>query len=781
VTASQSIGPAGGRRLRQVARSLAGRQWPARLVTGLLILACAGCAAPFHRVTTPRTAAPEADRPPRVVREATRPTVGVAFGGGSARGIAHVGVIRWLEEHRIPIDVAAGTSMGGLVGGAYATGMDPKELETFITTLDWDQLFGASTFVHKNIRRKTDARAYPSRLEFGLKGGIVPPTAINSGEYVELLLGRIAAPYFDMRDFDDLPTPFRTVAVDLLSAQPVVMRSGSLADAMRATMSLPLIFPPTQVDGQVLIDGGTMDNVPADVVKAMGVSRVIAVNVGDLSDRAGVSYTMLGVAGNTLDAMMRASTRRAIAAADVVINVPLEEYGSLDWRRAAALIDEGYRAAEAMREQLLPFAVSDTEFEAWRRTRQGRRLKELPPPAFIEAEGFVTSDARRLNALLARHVGVPLDMNALEADMAIVAGLDRYETVTWRLVRDGARGYGLLVRGRAKAYAPPFMMLGMNLENTTSSDFRTTVTARYLAFDTVGSGSEWRVDATVGSDPTLATELYRPMGQTPLFVAPYAGVARHTFNLINNDAVIARYRQTVSRVGLNVGVNLGAQSDVRVGAYVGRTTASIRVGNPGFPEVRGSETGAEIAWRMDTQDSPVVPSRGMASNVRLSRIFNGPDIALNGETVDFASSLTQLSGVANRFWSVGPRGRVFLYGGLGTSFGDVPLPTDQFALGMPFRLGAYNAGEIIGPNYYIATGGYLRQVGRLPDFMGGPIFAGGWLENGDAFSEWSLAGWRTNGGAGVVMDTLVGPVIIAGSWGFDGRWRTYLAVGRTFR
>jgi NTE family protein len=761
--------------------SLARREWIEGFAASLLVLACAGCAAPFQRVTTPHPAAPAADGPPRLVREATRPTVGVAFGGGSARGIAHVGVIRWLEEHRIPIDVAAGTSMGGLVGGAYATGMEPGELQTFITTLDWDQLFGASTFTHKNIRRKTDARAYPSRLEFGLRGGIVPPTAINSGASVELLLGRIAAPYFDMQDFDDLPTPFRTVAVDLLSAQPIVMRSGSLADAMRATMSLPLIFPPTHVNGQVLIDGGTMDNVPADVVKAMGVTRVIAVNVGDLADREGLSYTMLGVAGSTVDAMMRASTRRAITAADVVINVPLEKYGSLDWRRAAALIDEGYRAAEAMRDRLLPLAVSEAAFEAWRRTRQARRLKELPPPAFIAAEGFVTSDTTRLNALLARHVGVPLDITALEADIAVVAGLDRYETVTWQMIRDGARGYGLRVSGRAKAYAPPFMMLGMNLENTTSSDFRITATARYLAFDTAGSGSEWRIDGTVGSDPSLATELYRPIGRTPLFVAPYAGIGRRTFNLIDDDAVIARYRHTLSRVGLNVGVNLGAQSDVRVGAYVGRTTATITVGNPGFPELRGKETGAEMVWRLDTQDSPVVPGRGALANVRLTRIFNGPDVTMNGDAFDFASSLTQLSGVANRFWSVGPRNRVFLYGGIGTSFGDVPLPTDQFALGTPFRLGAYDAGEIIGPNYYIATGGYLRQVGRLPDFMGGPIFAGGWLENGDAFDEWSLAGWRTNGGAGVVMDTLVGPVIVAGSWGFDGRWRTYLAVGRTFR
>ena len=170
--------------------------------------------------------------------------------------------------------------------------------------------------------------------------------------------------------------------------------------------------------------------------------------------------------------MMRASTRRAIASADVVIDVPLEKYGSLDWRRAPALIDEGYRAAEAMRDRLLPFAVSEEAFEAWRRTRQARRLKELPTPTFIEADGFVSSDTKRLDALLTRHVGVPLDMNALEADIAVVAGLDRYETVTWRMVNDSARGYGLRVNGRAKSYAPPFMMLGMTLENTTSSDFQ---------------------------------------------------------------------------------------------------------------------------------------------------------------------------------------------------------------------------------------------------------------------------------------------------------------------
>ncbi|HEX7282412.1 MAG TPA: patatin-like phospholipase family protein, partial [Vicinamibacterales bacterium] len=223
--------------------------------------------------------------PAVALAQEARPTVGVAFGGGSARGIAHVGVIRWFEEHRIPIDMAAGTSMGGLIGGAYATGMDAGELEALIGGLNWDELFGASSFAFKNIRRKADARAYPSRLEFGASPRIVPPTSINNGSQVDRLVGRLAGPYWEYQTFDELPTPFRAVAVDLLSARAVVMDRGDLASAMRATMSLPLIFPAVERDGQLLVDGGAMNNVPADVVRAMGARRVVAVNVGDLADR----------------------------------------------------------------------------------------------------------------------------------------------------------------------------------------------------------------------------------------------------------------------------------------------------------------------------------------------------------------------------------------------------------------------------------------------------------------------------------------------------------------
>ena len=757
--------------------------WPRFACAAVAAGVLCGCAPAIQRVakgtTTPETST--ARPPAQIAGTLGRPTIGVAFGGGSARGIAHVGVIRWFEEHRIPIDVAAGTSMGGLVGGAFASGMDAAELATFISELDWDALFGSSTFPYKNIRRKADARDYPSRLEFGIRHGIVAPTALNTGEAVDLLLGRLAAPYFDAADFDALPTPFSAVAVDLITARQVILRRGSLADAMRATMSLPLIFPPVQIDGQVLVDGGTLNNVPADVAKAMGADRVIAVNVGDLEDRDSLNYSLMGLAGETIDAMMRAATRRGIAAAELVINVPLAKYGSLDWRRAKELIEEGYRAAEAERDRLLPLALSETQFEAWRRTRQMRRRTALPVPEHVRVDGFAGNDGRHLTTRLARHIGVPLDLAGLQEDIAEVSGLDRYDTITWHVERDANREPVLVVRGRAKIYAPPFMMLGLNLENTTSSDFRLTATARVLAYDVVGSGSELRVDGTIGTTPELAAELYRPIGRGPLFIAPYAGARKNRIDFISGDVVVARYQLASERAGLNVGVNLGARSDLRIGGYIGHTTATTAIGSAALPQAEGQDRVAELSWRVDTQDSPIVPSRGIASQLRLSRIFAAPAVSTEAGTTFDDPPMTQLHAGANIFRSVGGRGRVFAYGSVGTSFTRHPVPTSQFVLGTPFRLGAYDTGEVRGSNEYVFTSGYVHQVGRLPDFLGGPIFAGAWLENGDAFEEWKSARWRSNGGVGIVMDTLLGPVLIGGSWGFDGRWRTYLGVGRLFR
>lgn len=420
-----------------------------------------------------------------------RPRIGVAFGGGSARGLAHVGVVRWFEEHRIPIDVVAGTSMGGLIGGAYSSGMSADELSALLENTDWDEMFGSSTFRFKNVRRKEDARAYPSRIEFGLRRGIALPTALNSGQQVDFLLARIAGPYGTLASFDDLPTPFRALAVDLISARQVVLDKGSLASAMRATMSLPGVFPPVEREGLVLVDGGAMNNVPADVVRAMGADVVIAINVGYMGDTRKVSRTVTGLMGGTVDVMMQANTRVAMKSADIIINPPLKGFGSLDWRRSADLAKEGYVAAEATKEKLLPLAIGQIEWAAYQEERQARRKSTWPVPRFINVKGAVASDKARIEEVLTPRVAQPLDVDGLEADLETLAGLDRYETVGWEL--DEVDGQpGIRVEARPKSYAPPFLMLGVNLENTTSNDFTFQLAARYLTFDLAGSGSELR-------------------------------------------------------------------------------------------------------------------------------------------------------------------------------------------------------------------------------------------------------------------------------------------------
>ena len=312
-----------------------------------------------------------------------RPVVGLAFGGGSARGIAHIGVIKWFEENHIPIDVAAGTSMGGLVGGAFATGMSAAELRTLITGTDWDLMFGSSSFPFKNVRRKEDARSYPSRLEFGLKKGSCRPRRSTTANRSTCSSPGSPRRTYDLARFDDLPTPFRVVSVDLLKGEKVVMSDGPLATALRATMSLPGIFPPVKRDGRVLVDGGALDNIPADVVKSLGATEVIAIDVG-YAPTTTVDYSMFGLLGLTVDAMMRSATRIALASATMTIAIDVEGFGSLDWRKADELITRGYQAAEKHREELLKFRVSDARVAGVARhaptpAQDGPSAADFPP------------------------------------------------------------------------------------------------------------------------------------------------------------------------------------------------------------------------------------------------------------------------------------------------------------------------------------------------------------------------------------------------------------------
>lgn len=717
---------------------------------------------------------PGAATAPAQTRPAGAQVVGVAFGGGSARGLAHIGVIQWFEEHRIPIDLVAGTSMGGLVGGSFATGMSAAELRAMIEGTDWDAMFGTSSFAFKNLRRKRDARSYPSRLEFGLKGGIVAPSALNDGQQVDLLLARIAAPYYGLESFDDLPTPFRCVGVDLVAAERVVIDSGSLAQAMRATMSLPGVFPPVETQDRVLVDGGAMDNVPADVVRDMGATVVIAVDVG-LEPEA-IDYSLFSLMGRTVDAMMRASTRVAIGRADHTIKVDVEGFGSLDWRRSGELIQRGYDAAARLEAELLPLALDPDAYRAWQERRTNRRRPPLPSVQFLATSGMTAIDAAIARKALAGHVGAPPDLVALERDLSALSGLDRYQGITWQMVGPPGKE-GLLIRARQKSYAPPFVMLGVNLDNTTSSDFRFQLAARYLGFDMVGPGSEVRLDAGIGSDPSLGATLYRPIGSSGLFTRGYTGFRQRTFDLVADEVVVAQYRERRVLVGGAFGVNLGPIAEVAAGIDIGHLSADVRAGDPGLPTLSGAEGVAHLLYERDGQDSPVIPSKGWHLLAQVRQFLTTPEISDVART---NKGLTQAEAAVSSFWSVRRKSRVFVVAAAGTSFDDRPLPTEQFSVGRPFHLDAFAIGEHRGDHVLLGTLGYMRQIGRLPDFLGGPVFLGGWLQNGSVWNSDTDADFNSQLGAGLVLDTLIGPVLVGTGIGLDGGWRTFMGVGRIF-
>ncbi len=704
-----------------------------------------------------------------------RPTIGVAFGGGSARGIAHIGVIRWFEEHRIPIDVAAGTSMGGLVGGAFATGMSAAELRTLIEETDWDLMFGASSFPFKNIRRKEDERAYPSRLEFGVKRGIVPPTSLNNGQQVDLLLARIAGAYYAIDRFDELPTPFRVVALDLRTADKVVLDRGSLADAMRATMSLPGIFPPTRIGEWVLVDGGTMDNVPADVVREMGADVAIAVDVGFVETSA-VDNTLFGLLGGTVDAMMRANTRRALASADHIISVNVAGFGSLDWRRSTELIERGYQAADRLSADLLKYAISEADWQVWLESRKSRRRTALPPPQFLSTSGLTSKDAALARRELAPLIDQPFDLPALQDELAELSGLDRYQTINWQVI--GIPGHlGLLVRATEKTYAPPFLMLGVNLENTSSEQFNAQFTARYLAFDVGGSGTELRIEGAIGSNPSIGASWYRPIVGR-LFGRLYTGAEKHGFNFFQDDAIVASYNERRLFAGADIGVNTSRVSEASAGVVFGRLDTEVRAGDPGLPELTGLESIFKVRWLFDGQDSPVVPSRGVHVEAGAWHFIRSPEATV----VDVSNEgVTQAAFSMSSAWTR-RRNRWFLVTAGGTSFDGSPLPTAQFTVGSPFLLDAFTIGEKRDDNFAVVTVGILRQIGRLPDFLGGPMFAGLWFENGSVFDKASDAELDSQLGVGAIMDTLVGPVLIGSGIGLNGGgYRIFFGVGRLFR
>jgi NTE family protein len=711
-----------------------------------------------------------------------RPRIGLALGGGGARGFAHIGVLLWLEEHRVPVDVVAGTSMGGLVGGGFATGMTPREIQELVGGVDWAAVLAPDTpFVFKTFRRKEDTRAFPSALRFGLRGGFRLPSGLSAAEQAELLFDRVAAPYGSQTDFNELPTPFRCVATDIRNAEVVVFDSGWLAQALRATVAIPGVFAPVTIGDQVLVDGGVLNNVPADVVKKTGLAdRVIAVDVGvDAATRKRYD-TIFGVLDETLNVMMRSGTRRALEDADLVLMPDLDGIGGADFSRADDLIARGYAEADAHASDLLPYAVSPEAYAAWASARQARRPAGSVIPATIAVEGVARGEGVRIAAHLKPHIGKPLDPDALERDLLLLTGSGRYESATYRV--DHSSGWSqLVVTLKKPVHGPPFLSLALDLQNTQSSSVSATVRGRMLLFDVAGRNSEARVDFSLGNTLAAAAEVYRPVGRSGFFIEPRAFALRRDTPVFEDDTYIAEYREHHVGASIDAGFTTDYRVETRVGYTLDDVRMNVRIGDSDLPSVDGPQQYASVQVKFDGQTGPTIPERGLYLKADLRRFFQIPDvIAPASARAADPDTLTSGRMMFSLFRPVGRRGRFFVEGSGGSSFGDTTV-VNAFALGGPFELGAYYPGELRGSNAVVVNVGYFHELARLAEGTIGRLWFGSWVAEGSAFEQASSARFHTNLTAGFVLESPIGPVFAGASVGVDGRYRVYFSLGPILR
>lgn len=720
--------------------------------------------------TVPVKAAPE--RPVSQANDSPRPRIAVALEGGGALGLAHIGVLEWFDQHHIPVDGIAGTSMGGLIGGFYASGMNGDEIKIFADTIDWNRaLRDQVPYRDLAFRRKEDKREYPADLEFGLKGGVRFPLGLSSGQQVGLILDRVGAPYSNLTTFDDLPTPFRCVATDLVSGNPVVFDKGSLSDALRGTMSLPGVFNPLRQTGQVYVDGGLVDNLPVDVARSMGADVVIAVHLRSKPFNATQGLSALDVLQGSVSVVIAANELQSMEQADILISVATQDYGTLDYQASDKLEELGVQAAQEKANVLERFALNDADWQAYVAGREARR-RTAATPEFVKVSGPSPEVARGLEKKLQDNVGKPIDYARINRDMDEITGLGRFDLASYQLTQQNGLS-GLLVTTEEKDYGPPLVNPLIVVDGSDYTNVLFGLGARITMLDIGGYGSEWRNDFLIGSQYSIASEYYHPVKwSNPFFVAPRLFASDAPFDLYDNDNRVASYREDQEGGGLDLGVTFNRFSQLRFGYQLEHLSLTRQIGTPDFGNLSGRQGFSRLLYTFDNTDDPTLPRQGFDAKTQLEFYDANP-----GSSQHFPLFESE-TGVFKQLRSLNS---VFVLASGGSTFGrdDIGLP--PFALGGPLRLGAYGTNEILTNQYFLIQPGYIRQLKQLPPLFGNHIYAVATYEIAKTYDNLFHESKLPNDvNVGLLVQTFFGPVVFGGAVGDSGHRKFYFQLGRYF-
>jgi NTE family protein len=706
---------------------------------------------------------------------AERPRIGLVLGGGGARGAAHIGVLKELERHRVPIDAIAGTSMGAVVGGLYASGKSPAELEEIVASLDWDTaLSDMPPRRDLSFRRKEDDAKYPINFELGLRDReLLLPVGLVQGQQLDLILRELTIDVSGITNFDDLPVPFRAIATDIEKGEAHVMGHGELSQAIRASMSVPAIFAPTKLDGRLLVDGGIMANLPVDVMRKMNVDVIIAVDVEFPLYSAEDLDSVFAISEQMLTVLMHRETQRQIdslADADILIQPELGMFASADFAGIMEAIEPGEQAARDVSPRLQALALSEEQY--------ARHLADrVVVPSIDGSLAFarVVQDGRPASAALTSRLNVGegdrIETDSLTEDAERLYGLGPYEQVSYQLVEENG-ATGVEFQARSKSWGPDTLQFAIGLENDFAGSTAFNVGTRLTQVDVNSLGAEWRTDLQLGTNPMLFSEFYQPLRVgSRLFIAPRVDLYQTNLHAFIDDDAIARFRLGETEFGLDLGAEFGSTGEIRVGAYRGRGRARLQVGDPDIADFKFDSGGMLARLRFDTRDDAQFPRSGLLADFTWNESLPGL-----GADERYGTLAAEFEGT----WS---RGKNSWQLGLSyaTTSDAKEAIQDYFTLGGFLRLSGFERGEISGPHAAMAKLIYYRRVGESAGgLLDVPIYVGASVEAGNAWqsrSDMSFSSARISGSIFAGFDTLIGPVYVAAGLGEGGRANYYLFFG----
>lgn len=725
------------------------------------------------------TAPPAAEAATTTPTGGRRPVVGLVLSGGGALGATHIGVLKVLEELKVPVDIVTGTSMGSIVGGLYALGLDAHELESLVSSIDWGQTFKDNP-PRSSLpsRRKQEDYGFLLDLKLGIKDGSLQlPAGIIQGQRLTLMLRDLTTRAHSVTNFDKLPIRYRAVAADLETGKAVVLKGGNLATAMRASMSVPGFFPPVEIDGKLLVDGGVANNLPVDVARAMGAEVLIVVDIPTVLKKRDRLKTSVDIAGQMLSVLIQQNSLGQIASLgprDILIQPDLGERSSADFDKIQEMIPPGEVAARKRTAQLQALALDPVGYAALKDAR-GTETVETPVIRFIEFDNRTKLSDARLRAGIRQKIGQPMDVQQIEKDFSELYGSGLFEQIDYQLVeRDGKTG--MVVTATEKAWAKDYLRVGLALESDLDGDSTYLLGVGFTLTALNSYGAEWRNEIAFGSSQQLLSEFYQPLQpESGFYLLPSINYVRDDVRARGIDGTNSEYRTIRGEGRLMIGYEASSDLDARVGLRFGVGEVDRRTGTGvGVDTGRFQIGAADLQISSDTLDDTNFPNEGHL--VFLEMTASRDELGADDDYVRAEMRALQAMTWGDNTVIVGMQA--------GTSLsGTLPIH-DRFQAGGLFNLSGYARNELSTENIVSGRMLYMRRLSeRSPLFLDFPLYLGGSLEaarldkayDSDSFSQTAF-------GASVFLgaDTPLGPGYLAVGHGDGGRTAGYIYFGRLF-